>query len=199
MAIDALMRDYTGAVPGAALLVVRDGEAIASRGFGLADLDRGIAVTPSTSFRLASVTKQFTAAAILLLAQDGRLALDDRARRWLPELPVETDRVTLCHLLNHTSGLIDYEDVMAPDTTVPLRDADVLRLLAAQHRTYFEPGSNWRYSNSGYTLLALIVEIDARPPGRGPAGRANRAVAGPAVGWDPQYLRLGAQVGPALR
>ncbi|HEY0506101.1 MAG TPA: serine hydrolase domain-containing protein [Lysobacter sp.] len=156
--IDALMRAYDGPVPGASVLVLRDGKALVRRSYGLADVEAGVATTPATHYRLASVSKQFTAAAILLLMQDGRLALDDPARRWLPSLPDAAAAVTIRHLLTHTSGLIDYEDVMDPVDTRQVHDADVLRLLEAQHRTYFAPGGDYRYSNSGYALLALIVE-----------------------------------------
>ncbi len=156
-AIDALMRDYDGAVPGASVLVVREGDAVVRRAYGLANVEDGVAATPRTNYRLASVTKQFTAAAILLLAEDGRLQLDDRVRSWLPSLPAATDAVTIRQLLTHTSGLIDYEDVIPEGTVVPLRDADVLRLLESEDRTYFVPGSSYQYSNSGYALLALIV------------------------------------------
>ena len=104
------------------------------------------------------MTKQFTAASILLLSEGGRLKLEDRARKWLPSLPKSAEPITIRHLLTHTSGLIDYEDVI-PETFKPqLHDADVLRLLESQDRTYFRPGSDYRYSNSGYALLALIVE-----------------------------------------
>jgi len=153
--VESLLRRYEGEVPGASLLVVRDGETLVSRSFGQADLEAGVKATPRTNYRLASVTKQFTAAAILLLEQDGKLSLDDRVQRWLPSLP--QPEVTIRQLMSHTSGLIDYEDVMAPDTTVPLRDADLLALLEGQPRTWFEPGTAYRYSNSGYALLALIV------------------------------------------
>lgn len=156
--VDALMRDYDGAVPGASVLVVDRGEAVIRRAYGLADVEAGVTSMAVTNYRLASVTKQFTAAAILLLAEDGRLRIDDRVRTWLPSLPRATDAVTIRQLLTHTSGLIDYEDVMAEGTTAQLRDADVLRLLESQGRTYFRPGSDYRYSNSGYALLALIVE-----------------------------------------
>src|SRR5688572_29093158 len=97
-AIDALMERYTGDGPGAALLVLRDGEALVARGFGLADIETKRRVSQRTNFRLASVTKQFTAAAILLLAEDGRLTLDDKLRRWLPSLPAESDAITLRHV-----------------------------------------------------------------------------------------------------
>jgi CubicO group peptidase (beta-lactamase class C family) len=90
-AVDALMQRYTGQVPGASLLVLRDGVPLVRRGYGMADLEQGIAATSETNYRLASVTKQFTAASILLLAEDGRLRLDDPIRRWLPSLPAVAD------------------------------------------------------------------------------------------------------------
>jgi CubicO group peptidase (beta-lactamase class C family) len=156
--VDALMSRYDGAVPGASLLVIQDGKLVVQRGYGLSDVEHGTEAGPTTNYRLASVTKQFTAAAILLLAEDGKLALDDRLRHWLPSLPAADDAITLRHLLTHASGLVDYEDVMPDGTTEQLRDADVLRLLELQDRTYFAPGSAYRYSNSGYSLLALVVE-----------------------------------------
>jgi CubicO group peptidase (beta-lactamase class C family) len=157
-AIDRLMTDYAGDVPGASVLVLKNGEAAFRRSYGLADLEARIAASPATNYRLASVTKQFTAAAILLLAEEGRLGLDDRVRKWLPTLPAAVDAVTVRHLLTHTSGLIDYEDVIPEAMTAQLHDEDVLSLLETQPRTYFPPGTSYRYSNSGYALLALIVE-----------------------------------------
>ena len=157
-AIDQLMHRYDGTVPGASLLVLRNGVALVHRGYGLSDIEHGVEAGPATNYRLASVTKQFTASAILLLVEDGRLLLDDRVRKWLPSLPASDDAITLRHLLTHASGLIDYEDVMPDTVTEQLRDADVLRLLEGQARTYFTPGTDYRYSNSGYSLLALVVE-----------------------------------------
>lgn len=156
--VDALMHDYIGRVPGASVLVIHDGAPLLRRSFGMADLEAGNAATPQTNYRLASVSKQFTAASILLLAEDGRLRLDDPVRRWLPSLPEATAAVTVRHLLTHTGGLIDYEDVMDPGDPRQVHDVDVLRLLEQQDRTYFAPGHGYRYSNSGYALLALIVE-----------------------------------------
>jgi CubicO group peptidase (beta-lactamase class C family) len=155
--IDALMRAYQGAVPGACVAVIHHGASIFRRAYGLADVENRAAATPATNYRLASITKQFTAAAILLLAEDGHLTVDDPVRKWLPSLPDAADGIRIHHLLAHTSGLIDYEDLMPRGTSRQLRDADVLSLLEAENRRYFAPGTSFRYSNSGYVLLALIA------------------------------------------
>lgn len=155
--IDSLMRAYDGDVPGASVLVIRDGTTIVRRSYGLADLEHHVAVTPATNFRLASVTKQFTAAAILLLVHDGKLRLDDSLRHWLPSMPPVADSITIRHLLTHSSGLLDYEDLMDPQDTAQIHDDGVLQLLATRNETYFPPGTSYRYSNSGYSLLSLIV------------------------------------------
>lgn len=156
--IDALMRDYAGEVPGASVVVVRDDKVVFQKGYGGANLEERVAATPQTHYRLASVTKQFTAAAILTLAERGKLSLDDSIRKYLPSLPSYTDPITIRQLLTHTSGLIDYEDIIPEGTTRQLKDVDVLRLLEAQQPTYFAPGTSYRYSNTGYAFLALIVE-----------------------------------------
>ena len=174
--IDALMRAYDGAVPGAAVLVAPDAEPVARLAYGLADLGRATPVTPATNFRLASITKQFTAAAVLLLAEEKRLGIDDRARHWLPTLPPATGAVTIRQLLTHGSGLVDYEDLMPPSTVRQLTDADVLALLEGENRTYFLPGSSYRYSNGGYALLALIAE---RASGRSFADFLRDRIFGP--------------------
>ncbi len=157
-ALDALMRPYDGDVPGASLLVLKDGRALVRRGYGRADLENGIAAGADTNYRLASVSKQFTAAAVLLLAQDGALSIDDPVKRWLPSLPPAADAITLRHLLAHTSGVLDYEDLMGASWQGQIRDAGVLALLEREDRLYFPSGTTYRYSNSGYALLALVVE-----------------------------------------
>jgi CubicO group peptidase (beta-lactamase class C family) len=155
---DQLMQKYAGDVPGASLLVLKDGKPLVRRGYGMANMEQHIAATPATDYRLASVSKQFTAASILLLAEDGKLKLDDSIRHWLPSLPEMTDQVTLRELLSHTGGLIDYEDLIPPGTTEQLNDQDVLRMLSATSKSYFAPGTAYRYSNTGYVLLGLVLE-----------------------------------------
>jgi len=155
--IDTLMHAYQGDVPGACVAVLQDGVPVCRRAFGLENVESHVRATTATNYRLASVTKQFTAAAILLLAEEERLSIDDPVRKWLPTLPQAADAIVIRHLLTHASGLIDYEDLIPDGTSVQLRDADVLGLLEAENRGYFPPGTGYRYSNSGYSLLALIV------------------------------------------
>ena len=154
---DALMKRYVGDVPGASLLVVRHGKPVVQQSYGLSNLEEHVAAEPATNYRLASVSKQFTAASILLLAEDGQLQLDDPLRKWLPTLPEMADAMTIRHVLSHMSGLIDYEDVIPAGMTRQLHGIDVLEILESQNRTYFPPGTGYRYSNSGYALLAMIV------------------------------------------
>jgi CubicO group peptidase (beta-lactamase class C family) len=155
--IDALMKDYTGNVPGASVLVLKDGKPFIRRSYGFASLEDKVPAKPDTNYRLASVTKQFTAASILLLAEDGKLELDDPICKFLPSLPEAAQPVTIRHLLTHTGGLIDYEDFV-PDGSPQVHDMDVLHILEKQNRTYFRAGTSYRYSNTGYALLSLIVE-----------------------------------------
>lgn len=156
-AIDRLMQRYAGEGPGASLLVLKDGQPVIAQGYGRSDLGTGVMADTKTAYRLASVSKQFTAAAVLLLVQDGVLTLHDPVRKWLPSLPESTQGITLQHLLTHTSGLIDYEDLMAANYAGQITDAGVLALLENEQRLYFPPGTGYRYSNGAYALLALIV------------------------------------------
>ncbi|MBS0382386.1 MAG: beta-lactamase family protein, partial [Proteobacteria bacterium] len=156
--INALMSRYAGDVPGASLLVVKDGKTVIARGYGYANLEEHNKATPQTDYRLASVTKQFTAASILLLKQDGKLKLSDPIRKYLPELPASDNAITIENLLTHTSGLIDYEDLVPATQTAQIDDNDVLRMIGSQDHLYFRPGSAHRYSNGGYVLLGLIVQ-----------------------------------------
>jgi len=155
--IDGLLRNYAGEVPGASVLVVRDGKVISRKSYGMANLEERIAAKPDTNYRLASVTKQFTAAAILMLAERRKLSLDEPITSYLA-LPAYANSITVRHLLSHTSGLLAYEDLIAAGTTRQLKDADVLDLLSKESTTYFAPGTHYRYSNTGYAFLALFAE-----------------------------------------
>jgi CubicO group peptidase (beta-lactamase class C family) len=162
--LDELFHDYTGAVPGISAMLVQDGAASVAAAFGLADLEHNTPATPTTNYRLASVSKQFTAMAILLLVADGRLALDDPLARFFTGAPHYWRYVTLQHLLTHTAGLLDYEDLIPPGTTAQLREQDVLDLVRPHASGYHAPGAAFRYSNTGYCLLALIVAQVANQP-----------------------------------
>lgn len=162
-ALDQLFSDYAGAVPGASAALIRD-DVIDYVAFGLADLEQRTPATSATSYRLASVSKQFTAMAALLLAADGRLALDDPLARFFAGAPPHWRQVTLRHLLTHTAGLLDYEDLIAPDASAQLGDRDVLELVRPHDGGYHAPGAAFRYSNTGYCLLALVVARAADQP-----------------------------------
>ncbi len=156
--VDSLLSAYSGsAVPGASVVVIADGRVVVRRAYGMANLEQHGAATPETDYRLASVSKQFTAMAVMLLVQDRKLRYDQPVRDFLPELPAAAQPVTVRHLLNHTSGLVDYEDLVPDSRTAQLNDRDVVTLLAAKDSLYFPAGSQYRYSNSGYVLLGLII------------------------------------------
>jgi CubicO group peptidase (beta-lactamase class C family) len=162
--------------PGAAVLVVRNGKAIFRQGYGVTDLRTLRPITPdtNTNFRLASFTKQFTATCIMLLVHDGKLHYDDHLTDIFPEFPAYGKAITIRNLLNHTSGLPDYEDILmkqypntAEDKIPQILDAGVLKLLEQQTAGKFPPGSKWEYSNSGYATLAMVVEkVSGQPFGQ---------------------------------
>jgi CubicO group peptidase (beta-lactamase class C family) len=157
--LDSIFTTYAQpGAPGASVLVIRDGKVVANRSYGLADLTTGTLASDRTNYRLASLSKQFTAASIMLLVREGRLRYDDRLANLLPGVPAFAGEVRVRHLLTHTSGLWDYEDFVPNGQTRQVHDADVLATLPRADSLYFAPGSAWRYSNTGYALLALIVE-----------------------------------------
>lgn len=149
---------------GAAVLVIDDGKIIFRHGYGLADAENNTPVTPQTNFRIASITKQFTATAIMLLVDEGKLSLDDTLDKFFPGFPAYGQNITIRHVLNHTSGLPDYEDLVPEGTTLQVHDRDVLKLILDTDKPLFEPGTQYKYSNTGYSLLAMIVEQVADQP-----------------------------------
>ena len=145
--------------PGCAVGVYRAGEILFSRGYGLADLEHDVPITNESVFDIASISKQFTAMAILLLARDGKLSLDDDIRTYVPEVPDFGHPIRLRHLLHHTSGMRDYAVLLALAgfRTDKTTDEDALSILHKQKSLNFPPGSEWRYSNAGYFLLSVVV------------------------------------------
>ena len=148
--------------PGCAIGVARNGQVIFENGYGMANLELDAPITPASIFHVASVSKQFTGMAIALLARDGKLSLDDDVRKYIAELPDYGHRITIRHLLNHTSGLRDQWDLlfMARGRFEENRitESDVLEIVARQKALNFVPGTEYLYSNTGYTLSAIIVK-----------------------------------------
>jgi len=157
--VDQLFADYRpDGTPGASVMVIRDGQVLDVRSYGVADMEIGRLVSPSTNFRLASVTKQFTATAVLMLAERGKLDLDDSIRQYFPEFPVFTEQISIRHLLQHTSGIEDYEPLYGDRFPEQILDRGVVDIIARTTGTYFSPGTEYRYSNSAYAILAVLVE-----------------------------------------
>jgi CubicO group peptidase (beta-lactamase class C family) len=147
--------------PGCAVGVTRDRELTIARAYGTSDMATGRPLTTDTRFYVASLTKQFTAMSVILLAQDGKLSLDDSVRRWIPELPAFASAITLRQLLNHTSGLRDYMTLLAVSgwpSDGELTERQFLDLIHRQRTLNFAPGDEFLYSNTGYALLSIVVK-----------------------------------------
>ena len=161
-AIDAIFaeRNRPG-YPGCAIAVAQEGTFVYTRGYGYANLDYDIPVTPQTVFDVGSVTKQFVAASLTMLAQEGKLSLEDNVRRWLPELPEYESPITLQHMIYHISGLRDYLNLfpLAGRTHYyPISHSQILAMMSRQQALIFPPGERYAYSNTAYMLLAQVVE-----------------------------------------
>lgn len=148
--------------PGCALGVSRDGNVVYQNGYGMANLELDVPITPASIFHVASVSKQFTAMAVMLLVRDGKLSLDDDVRRHLPELPDYKHKITIRHLLQHASGLRDQWDLLymarGRFEENRINESDVLEIVARQKELNFVPGTEYVYSNTGYTLAGTIVK-----------------------------------------
>jgi CubicO group peptidase (beta-lactamase class C family) len=153
--------------PGCALGVIQDGKLTYTRGYGQASLEHSVPITSRTVFDIGSTSKQFTAASIGLLVQDGKLGVEDEIHDWVPELAPWDEEVTLDHMLHHTSGIPDYLDLMfrsgidVADFTTP---AQALEHLAKVKKLVFTPGSKFEYSNSNFFLLSLVIEHASGQP-----------------------------------
>src|SRR5262245_53754702 len=148
--------------PGCALAVIKDSQIIYKRGYGMADLDHDIPIKPDTVFHVASISKQFTAMAIMLLAKQGKLSLDDKVQKYIAELREFDQPITIRHLLQHTSGLRDQWELLIMSgwrlSEDVVRDEDILDLVWRMKALNFQPGERYVYSNTGYTLAAQIVK-----------------------------------------
>ena len=147
--------------PGCELAVIKDGQIVYKRGYGMANLEHNIPMSPSSIMDTGSVSKQFTAMAVALLAEQSKLSLDDDIRKYLPEIPKYETPITIRHLIHHTSGIRDYLTLMSIAGTRDddhYVDGEVMNLLARQKELNFKPGSEFLYSNSGYFLLSQIVK-----------------------------------------
>ena len=159
--VDAFLSQWDkNDMPGCAVGAVKDGRLVYKRAFGMANLDYDVPNTTSTLFNLASSSKPFTAASIALLAQQGKLSLDDDIRKYLPEMPKYDETITIRHLIHHSSGIREYQALLlfggqTPDNA--LSDKTILNLLARQKNISFKPGTKHQYSNSNYHLLGIIV------------------------------------------
>ena len=160
--VDSVFAGLTStAAPGCALGISRDGRLVYARGYGMANLETGTAITPASIFHVASISKQFAAFAVALLAEDGKLSLDDDIRKHVPEIPAYARPITIRHLIHHTSGLRDQWSLLGMadwrDDDLITED-DVLSIVSRQKELNFLPGDEYTYSNTGYTLLAVIVK-----------------------------------------
>ena len=148
--------------PGCALGVYRDGQIIYKHGYGMANLNDDVPITPATVFHVASMSKQFTAASIVLLAQQEKLSLDDDVRKYIPDLPDFGERITIRHLVHHTSGLRDQWSLLGLAgwrySLDLITDDDVMSVMTRQKDLNFKPGEKHVYCNTGYTLMGLIVK-----------------------------------------
>jgi CubicO group peptidase (beta-lactamase class C family) len=194
--VDAVFARWnTADSPGCTVAASRDATTLVSRAYGLADLEQGTRNTPDTIVEAGSISKQFTAAAMILLARDGKLSLEDQARRYLPELPDYGRPLTIRQMLAHTSGLRDWGDLAAvsgwPRGTRAHRHAHVLDIASRQRALNFLPGEEWSYSNTGYNLAAVIV---ARASGQSFAAFSRDRLFAPLgltrTSWRDDYRRV---------
>jgi CubicO group peptidase (beta-lactamase class C family) len=165
----------TDKTPGLAVLVKKNGKVVFERGYGAKESRTGARIDTKTNFRMASVTKQFTAMAVMLLVHDHKLGYDTTLGQIFPEFPEYGKKITVRQLLNHTGGLPDYEDLMDAkekekgpiwSAEKQIQDAEVLQLLEKATKGKFEPGTKWDYSNSGYVVLGLIIaKVSGKPYG----------------------------------
>jgi CubicO group peptidase (beta-lactamase class C family) len=164
--MESLFTPFDGKNPGVSVLVIKSGRTFYERAAGVRDMKSMSKIAAGTDFRLASVTKQFTAMAVMLLVKDRQMKYEDRLTDYFPDFPEWGRAITVRHLLTHTAGLPDYEELMDKrwSATHQITDAEALDLIKQQKEPKFAPGAKWAYSNSAYVLLGLIVAKAGKEP-----------------------------------
>jgi CubicO group peptidase (beta-lactamase class C family) len=193
--IEKLFERYKPNIPGAQLAISRNGQVLFSKAWGMADLEHNTPLTTVSITEAGSVSKQFTAAAILLLEQEGKLSLNDDVRKYVPELPDYGNVITLRHMMQHTSGLKDWGSIAAiagwPRSTKTYNNDDALYIMSRQQTLNHKPGDEFIYSNSNYNLFAIIVE---RVSGMSLAEYTKKKIFEPAgmthTQWRDDYKRI---------
>ena len=193
--VDAVFARWTAASPGCAVGVGVKGRSVLERAYGMADLEHDVRNAPDTIFEAGSVSKQFTAAAVLLLARDGKLSIDDPVRKYIPELPDYGVPLTIRHMLTHTSGLRDWGEVAGiagwPRGKRVHTHAHVLDIVSRQKALNFTPGTNWSYSNTGYNLSAILVSrVSGKPFAEFSRERIFAPLGMTRTSWRDDYTRI---------
>jgi CubicO group peptidase (beta-lactamase class C family) len=193
--VDQVFKAWTDTTPGCAVGVSVKGRSVLEKGYGMADLEHDAKNTGDTIFEAGSVSKQFTAAAVLLLARDGKLSLDDPVRKHVPEVPDYGAPLTIRHMLNHTSGLRDWGGVAAiagwPRTTRVHTHAHVLDIVKRQRSLNFPSGTRYSYSNTGYNLAAIIVSrVSGEPFAEFSRKRLFEPLGMAHTSWRDDYTRV---------
>src|SRR5687768_13930290 len=194
-AVDAIFARWTTQTPGCAVGVSKAGQPVLQKAYGMADLEHDVPNRPDTIFEAGSVSKQFTAAAVLLLAKDGKLSLDDPARKYVPELPDYGAPLTLRHMLQHVSGLRDWGEVASlagwPRTSRVHTHAHVLDIVSRQKALNFPSGTRYSYSNTGYNLAAILVSrVSGQPFASFSEERIFKPLGMTSTSWRDDYNRI---------
>jgi CubicO group peptidase (beta-lactamase class C family) len=175
--VDRIFAAFNTHTPGRAVGVAEHGSVALKAGYGMADLERGVPVSADTVFESGSVAKQFTAMAILLLAQQGKISLDDPMRKYLPELPDHGAPLKIRHVLSHVSGLREWRLVATfsgtPEGTYVLDNQDLLRLASRQRALNFDPGTAYSYTNTGFNIATILIERALGNPGQRDSSEAE--------------------------
>lgn len=160
--VDKIFSTFNTHTPGCAVGVGVNGSVVLTAGYGMADLERNVPITPGTVFESGSLAKQFTAAALLLLAQQGKISLDDEMRKYLPELPAYGAPLTIRQVLSHTSGLREWRPIAVlsgvPEGKLVFNNLDLLQMAARQRGLNFDPGTDYSYTNTGYNISTILIE-----------------------------------------